>query len=163
MTSERSIADYFEATVNCGASTKRAANLIQSQGLRLANERSVAIADLGISPQHLAELCNLTDTEKISATAAAAIFTAMLESDDSPERIAQQKNLMQLSDVSALESIVAQVLADNAKAVDDYRSGGKKAKKARGFLLGQVIQKTKGQANPKIAGDLIDRKVLDQS
>ena len=162
LTSEKATADYFEAAVNCGASAQRAANLIQSQGLRLANERSVDLDALGISPQRLAELCKLADGGGVSATAATTIFAAMLESEDSPEKIASEKNLMQVSDVSALESIVQQVLADNAQAVQDYRSGGKKTKKARGFLLGQVMQKSKGQANPKVAGEIIDRDVLSQ-
>jgi aspartyl-tRNA(Asn)/glutamyl-tRNA(Gln) amidotransferase subunit B len=160
LTSERNIADYFEQTVTAGASAKRAANMIQSQGLRLANERETDVASLGISPKRLAKLCQLADTDKISATAAATVFEAMLESEDSPEKIAQDRNLMQVSDASALEEIVAQVLSDNTQAMEDYKSGGKKAKKARGFLLGQVMQKTKGQANPKVAGEIIDREVL---
>ena len=162
LVSERATADYFEATIQAGGSSKRTANLIQSHGLRLANERGTDVAKLGISPERLAELCNLADEEKISASVAGTIFEAMGESDDSPEKIAEDRNLMQVSDVSALESVVKEVLADNAKAVDDYKSGGKKAKKARGFLLGQVMQKSKGQANPKVAGELIDRKVLSQ-
>ena len=162
LTSEKSIADYFEQTVQAGASAKRAANMIQSQGLRLANERGTDVGSLGISPERLAQLCKLADTDKVSATAAMTVFEAMLESEDSPEKIAHDKNLVQVSDASALEAVVQQVLADNARAVEDYKSGGKKALKARGFLLGQVMQKTKGQANPKVAGELIDRKVLKQ-
>ena len=162
LTSERGTADYFEAAVGAGAGARRAGNLIQSHGLRLANERGTDVAGLGISPQRLAELCRLADEDKVSATAAAGIFEAMLESDDSPETIAQARNLMQVSDTSALEGIVSEVLGENEKAVGDYKSGGKKAKKARGFLLGQVMQKSKGQANPKVAGELIDRAVLGQ-
>ncbi len=163
LTSERGTADYFEAVVRAGAGTRRAANLIQSQGLRLANERNIGIAELGISPERLAQLCKLADDDTVSATAAAGIFQAMLESDDPPEKIAQDRNLLQLSDTSALEGIVTEVLANNEKAVADYKAGGKKAKKARSFILGQVMQKTKGQANPKIAGELIDSKVLGQT
>ena len=162
LTADRSTADFFEDAVKAGASAKRAANLIQSQGMRLANERNVGIAELGISAERLAELCKLTDEDKISATAAATVLAAMIESDDSPASIAKQKNLMQVSDASVLESVMQQILADNPQAVDDYKSGGKKSKKARGFLLGQVMQKTKGQANPKVAGELIDREVLGQ-
>ncbi len=160
LTSERGTADYFEAVIQAGASARRAANLIQSQGMRLANERGTDVAGLGISADRLAELCKLADEDKVSATAAATIFQAMLESDDSPEKIAAAKNLMQVSDSSALEAIVTEVLSENEKAFNDYKAGGKKAKKARGFLLGQVMQKSKGQANPKVAGELIDRKVL---
>ena len=163
LTSERTTADYFEAVVQAGASPRRAANLIQSQGLRLANERGTDVAGLGISAQRLAQLCKLADEDKVSATTAAGIFQAMLESDDPPEKIAQDRNLMQVSDTSALEAIVAEVLSENEKAVADYKSGGKKAKKARSFILGQVMQKTKGQANPKVVGQLIDQKVLGQT
>ena len=160
LTADRTTADFFESAVKAGASAKRAANLIQSHGLRFANERDTTIAELGISPEHLAGLCKLADDDNISATAAATIFEAMLDSDDPPAKIAADRNLMQVSDTSALQAIVDQVLADNPQAVADYKSGGKKSKKARGFLLGQVMQKTKGQANPKVAGDLIDQKVL---
>ncbi|MCH5374801.1 MAG: Asp-tRNA(Asn)/Glu-tRNA(Gln) amidotransferase GatCAB subunit B, partial [Planctomycetes bacterium] len=58
-----------------------------------------------------------------------------------------------------LEGIVDQVLAENAQAVQDVVTGGKKSKKARGFLLGQVIQKTKGQANPKVVSEILQRKL----
>ena len=58
-----------------------------------------------------------------------------------------------------LEQVVDQVLAENPKAVEDVTSGGKKSKKARGFLLGQVIQKTKGQANPKVVSGILARKL----
>ena len=163
LTSEKNIADYFEQTVRAGASAKRAANMIQSQGLRLANERGTDVFNIGVSPKRLAQLCQMADADKVSATAAVSIFEAMLESEDGPEKIAQDKNLMQVSDASALESVVGQVLAENQKAAADYKAGGKKAKKARGFLLGQVMQKSKGQANPKVAGDLIDQAVLGQS
>ena len=160
LTSDKNIADYFEQTVQAGASAKRAANMIQSQGLRVANERGTDVFNIGISPERLAQLCKLADTDKVSATAAGTIFEAMLTSEDGPEEIAQERNLTQVSDAGALEGIVGQVLADNAKAVDEYKAGGKKAKKARGFLLGQVMQKSKGQANPKVAGQIIDRAVL---
>ncbi|NIA06732.1 MAG: Asp-tRNA(Asn)/Glu-tRNA(Gln) amidotransferase subunit GatB [Actinobacteria bacterium] len=160
LTSEKSIADYFEQAVRAGASAKRAANMIQSQGLRLANERGTDVGSLGVWPERLAQLCKLADADKVSATATVAIFEAMMESEDSAEKIAQDKNLMQVSDASELESVVQQVLTENTKAVEDYRAGGKKSKKARGFLLGQVMQKSKGQANPKVAGEIIDKKVL---
>ena len=161
LTSERAIADLFEGMVRRGASIRRAANLIQSDVLRLANERGTDVASLDISEEQLADLCKMADDGAISTTAMTRIFME-LKPGDSPLQIAQDRNLIQVSDASALEDIVQQVLADNAKAVADYKSGGKKALKARGFLLGQVMQKTKGQANPKVAGELIDRKVLKQ-
>jgi aspartyl-tRNA(Asn)/glutamyl-tRNA(Gln) amidotransferase subunit B len=83
----------------------------------------------------------------------------MVESGKEPGVLAEELNLIQKSDAGELEAIVDQVLADNPNAVEDVTSGGKKAKKARGFLLGQVMQKTKGQANPKVVSEILDRKL----
>ena len=71
----------------------------------------------------------------------------------------QELNLVQKSDAGELEVVVEQVLADNPNAVEDVTAGGKKSKKARGFLLGQVMQKTKGQANPKVVSEILSRKL----
>jgi aspartyl-tRNA(Asn)/glutamyl-tRNA(Gln) amidotransferase subunit B len=84
----------------------------------------------------------------------------MITSTDlSPGEIAEKHNLIQKSDAGELEAIVDEVLAANAKAVEDVKSGGKKSKKARGFLLGQVMQKSKGQANPKVVSEILDKKL----
>jgi aspartyl-tRNA(Asn)/glutamyl-tRNA(Gln) amidotransferase subunit B len=79
--------------------------------------------------------------------------------DKPPEVIARERNLIQKSDVGELEAVVDQVLAENPKAVEDVISGGKKSNKARGFLLGQVMQKTKGQANPKVVSEILAKKL----
>jgi aspartyl-tRNA(Asn)/glutamyl-tRNA(Gln) amidotransferase subunit B len=83
----------------------------------------------------------------------------MVETGKEPEVLAQQLNLIQKSDTGELEKIIAQVLAENPDAIKDVTSGGKKSKKARGFLLGQVMQKTKGRANPKVASEILDNKL----
>ncbi|MHC4637768.1 MAG: Asp-tRNA(Asn)/Glu-tRNA(Gln) amidotransferase subunit GatB, partial [Planctomycetota bacterium] len=76
-----------------------------------------------------------------------------------PRAIAEELNLIQKSDTGELEAIVDEVIAANPKAVEDVTSGGKRAGKARGFLLGQVMQKTKGQANPKVVSQIMDKKL----
>ena len=83
----------------------------------------------------------------------------MVETGKRPDVLAKELNLVQKSDAGELEGIVDQVLAENPEAVEQITSGGKKSKKARGFLLGQVIQKTKGQANPKVVSDILGRKL----
>ena len=74
-------------------------------------------------------------------------------------RIAEKLNLIQKSDAGEIETLVDYVIAENAKAVEEVKAGGKKCKKARGFLLGQVMQKSKGQANPKIVSEILDKKL----
>jgi aspartyl-tRNA(Asn)/glutamyl-tRNA(Gln) amidotransferase subunit B len=83
----------------------------------------------------------------------------MVETGKKPEALAQELNLVQKSDVGELERILDQVLAENASSVNEIVTGGKKAQKARGFLMGQVMQKTKGQANPKIVAELMSKKL----
>ena len=73
--------------------------------------------------------------------------------------IAAEHNLIQKSDTGEIESLVDEVIAANAKAVQEIVSGGKKSKKALSFLLGQVMQKSKGQANPKIVSEILNKKL----
>jgi aspartyl-tRNA(Asn)/glutamyl-tRNA(Gln) amidotransferase subunit B len=95
----------------------------------------------------------------ISAGSSAPILEKMVETGKDAEVLAEELNLIQKSDAGELETIVDQILAENFKAVDDVKSGGKKSKKALGFLLGQVMQKTKGQANPKVVSQILARKL----
>ena len=83
----------------------------------------------------------------------------MVKSGKEPQTLAEELNLIQKSDAAELERIVEQVLAENSKAVEDVKSGGKKSEKARSFLLGQVMQKTKGRANPKVVSEILARKL----
>jgi aspartyl-tRNA(Asn)/glutamyl-tRNA(Gln) amidotransferase subunit B len=158
LTAERATADFFEQTVAAGADSKRICNLLTQVGLKLAHERGSDLSSLGIEPGAVADLAKMVDAGTVSATAASTILQAMVETGQRPDVLAEELNLVQKSDAGELEGIVDQVLAENPEAVEQINSGGKKSKKARGFLLGQVIQKTKGQANPKVVSDILGRK-----
>jgi aspartyl-tRNA(Asn)/glutamyl-tRNA(Gln) amidotransferase subunit B len=84
----------------------------------------------------------------------------VVKTSKSPQVIAEELSLTQKSDAGELETIVDQVLVENPKAVADAASGGKKSKKAHGFLLGQVMQKTEGRANPKIVSEILTKKLV---
>lgn len=162
LTAERSTADFFEQAVGAGGDPKRLCNLLTQVGLKLANERSRDLPGLGLEPEAVAELAKMVDAGAVSATAASTILQAMVESGGKPDVLARELNLIQKSDAAELEGIVQEVLAANPAAVADVTGGGKKSQKARGFLLGQVMQKTKGQANPKIVSELLNRKLGEQ-
>jgi aspartyl-tRNA(Asn)/glutamyl-tRNA(Gln) amidotransferase subunit B len=83
----------------------------------------------------------------------------MVKTGKKPRTLAEELNLIQKSDIGELEKIVDEVLRDNPQAVEDFKAGGKKSGKARGFLLGQVMQKTRGRANPKVAAEILDEKI----
>jgi aspartyl-tRNA(Asn)/glutamyl-tRNA(Gln) amidotransferase subunit B len=160
LTAERSTAEYFEEVVGQGGEPKRACNIITQDLLKLANERGCSVVDLGVPAANIAQLCEMVASETVSSTAATTITNIMASSPDkTPQQIAEEENLIQESDAGELEAIVEQVLADNLKAVEDVKTGGKKSGKARGFLLGQVMQKTKGQANPKVVSEILVKKL----
>ena len=159
MTADCSTADFFEQAVEAGAEPKRICNLLAQTGLKLANDKGCGIGDLGINAQSVARLAMMVEAETVSAGSSETIFEAMVESGKEPDILAEELNLVQKSDAGELEVIVEQVLADNPNAVQDVKAAGKKSKKARGFLLGQVMQKTKGRANPKVVSEILAGKL----
>ncbi|MEN8127085.1 MAG: Asp-tRNA(Asn)/Glu-tRNA(Gln) amidotransferase subunit GatB [Planctomycetota bacterium] len=159
LTSDRTTAELFDKTVQLGAKAKRVCNLLTQTGLKLANEKGVAVDQLEITVESLADLAKMTDTGDISASAATTIFEIMAESGGDPKKIAEEKNLIQKSDSGEIEALVDQVIAENPKAVEDAKNNPKKAKKSTGFLMGQVMQKSKGQANPKIVSQILNKKL----
>ncbi len=161
LTADRATGEFFDRTVRLGADPKRVCNLLTQIGLKLANERSVRVDQLGIEPEPLAKLAKMTDAGDISASAATAIFEEMSRTGGDPETIAREKNLLQKSDAGEIEGLVDEALAENAEALAEVIDEGKKAQKARGFLMGQVIRKSKGQANPKIVAEILNRKLAE--
>jgi aspartyl-tRNA(Asn)/glutamyl-tRNA(Gln) amidotransferase subunit B len=127
--------------------------------LKLANEKGCSLVELGLEAENVAGLAKMIEDGDISASAGKTIIEEMVKSGKTPQVIAQELDLIQKSDAGQLEAIVDKVLAENPKAVEEVTGGGKKSKKARGFLLGQVMQKTKGQANPKVVSEILDKKL----
>ena len=159
LTAERSTAEFFEQSIGAGGEPKRVCNLLTQVGLKLANEKGCSLAELGLTAQEIAELAKMIDAGTVSATAGNTIIEEMAKSGKAAQIIAEELNLIQKSDAGELETIVDQVLTENPKAVNDVTGGGKKSKAARGFLLGRVMQKTKGRANPKVVSEILARKL----
>jgi len=159
LTAERSTAEFFEQVVKEGGEPKRVCNLLTQLGLKLANERGCSVAELGVTPKNLAQLAQMVEAGETSAGASTSIFEEMIKTGKEPQILAKELNLIQKSDAGELEAIVEQIFKENPKAVEDVKSGGKKSKKARSFLLGQVMQKTKGQANPKVVSKILSEKL----
>jgi aspartyl-tRNA(Asn)/glutamyl-tRNA(Gln) amidotransferase subunit B len=159
LTAERATGEFFDEAVKAGGEPKRVCNLLTQVGLKLANEKGCSVAELGVKPDALAQLAKMAEAGEISATASVTVFEKMTQSKSTPQQIAESLNLLQKSDAGELEKIVEQVLAENVNAVEDVKSYGKKSKKAMSFLLGQVMQRTKGQANPKVVSEILSKKL----
>lgn len=118
-----------------------------------------AVANIvNVPDTYFVQLATMVDDNKLSSTAAKDVFIDMLTSSDSPEAIAERKNLLQVSDEGAIAAIVDEVLADpaSAKAIEDIRNGNDKV---IGFLVGQIMKKSQGKANPALAQKLIRERL----
>lgn len=159
LTAERATAELFEKAVEAGGEPKRVCNIITQGLLKEANKRGCSVDKLGVPAKELAELAKMVVESAISASSSTLVIEQMVSTHQSSSLIVDELNLRQKSDAGELEAIVDKVLAENQQAVADVKSGGKKCGKARGFLLGQVMQKTKGQANPKVVSEIMDKKL----
>jgi len=155
--------DLFDAAVADGADPKRCANFLLSRGAALANERDCAIGEIGLTPAALASLAKMTDAGDINATAAARIFDILAspgqDQDQDPKAIARAEGLLAVRDTAQIDAWVDEAIAANPQAVDDVREGGKKQKRAFGFLMGQVMQKSHGAATPADVQRLLKEKL----
>ena len=152
ITSSRAMAEYFDAVVNFGADAKSAANWIMSDLSKNLNAENLTIENSPVDAKRLAEMILLIAKGTISGKIAKTVFAEMWKSSDSPEKIVKDKGLVQITDTGAIEGVVAEVIAKNPKAVEEYRAG---KKKALGALVGQVMKLTKGKANPQLVNQLL--------
>ena len=156
LTADRDVADYFEAVVAAGVQSRLAANWIQGDVMRVLNDRKIAICDLRVSAEYLAELIGLVDTGTISTRIARTVFDDMVETGESASSIVEKKGLVQISDTGELDGVIDQIIADNPEEIERFKGGDQKL---MGFFMGQLMRATKGQANPQKASQLLREKL----
>ena len=156
ITSSRQMAEYFDAVVATGADAKLAANWIMGDLSKNLNAEAIAIENSPVDAKRLGEMIGLISKGTISSKIAKKVFEEMWQSPDSPEKIVKDKGLVQITDTKAIEAIVDKVIAENQKAVDDFKGGNKKA---IGSLVGQVMKQSKGKANPQMVNQMLAEKL----
>ncbi|MEL6289095.1 MAG: Asp-tRNA(Asn)/Glu-tRNA(Gln) amidotransferase subunit GatB [Pseudomonadota bacterium] len=147
-------ADYFEA-VAAGRDAKAAANWVTGELFGALNRRDLAMSDSPVTAAALGALLDLISDGTLSTRLARDVFDAMVETGRPPAEIVEEKGLKQVSDTGELEAIVDQLMADNPKQVDAVRN----KPKAVGWFVGQVMQRTGGQANPAIVNQILKAKL----
>lgn len=125
--------------------------LFQMQGLEIDD-----IEGIKIDPEAFAELMVMIFHEKLSSTGAKAVLKEMAETGLHPEHIVKERDLLQISDASELETAVDETIAKNSKAVEDYKKGKVESFK---YLVGQVMATTRGKANPQVAAKILENKL----
>ena len=156
ITSSRAMAEYFDAVIAEGADPKLAANWIMGDLSKELNAAGIDISQSPVDAKRLGEMIQLIMKDTISGKIAKKVFKEMLTNPDSPEKIVKDKGLVQITDTKAIEGIVDEVIANNQKAVDDYKGGNKKA---IGALVGQVMKASKGKANPQMVNKMLAEKL----
>jgi len=152
LTSSRELADYFEACMDAFPNPKQVSNWIMGSLLGLLNARGMSIAGSPISPKNLSQLLKLIDQKIISGKIAKTVFEEMAHTGRPPKEIVERRGLVQVTDESAIKSMVLTVLQQCSKEVDDYKKG---KTKLFGFFVGQIMKETQGKANPKIVNEIL--------
>ena len=157
LTAEKDLADYYEATAKESKNFKASSNWVMSELIRELNSSNKQIKDSPIKPEQLGRMISMIDAGTISGKIAKTVFTEMWQSGKEPDVIIKEKGLVQISDPSAIEKIVDEVLAANTSAVEEHKSG--KKKNMLGFFVGAVMKASKGQANPDLVNKILQEKL----
>jgi aspartyl-tRNA(Asn)/glutamyl-tRNA(Gln) amidotransferase subunit B len=157
LTSTTKVAEWFEAAAAAyEGDARRISNWIIADLFGLLNEAGVELHEGKIAPAQLAGLVDLVDAGRISGKQAKTVLQEMFATGADAEDIAREKGLEQVSDTGALEAAVEQVIAENGDVVDKVRAGNPGP---IGFLVGQVMKKTRGQANPQMVNEILRTKL----
>ncbi len=162
LAADKHLADYFETAARLAAaarppaSAKAVANWMMTEMLRYLSEKDLEISRVSVTPAALAELAALAENQTINMPTAKSVFAALCESGGMPARIVDEQGLAQISDGGALMPVVERVLAEQPQSVEAFRSGKTAALQ---FLIGQVMRHCKGKANPRLARELLEKRL----
>jgi len=156
LTQDRAVADYFEAVAAGSGDAKAASNWVMTEVLRKLKEDARPLAQCPVAPLALAGLVRLIGAGTISGKTAKDVFETMWRTGEDAGAIVAREGLTQLSDVTALEAVVAEVVAAAPQQAASYRSG-KPA--ALGWFVGQVMKRTGGRANPQLVNVLLKKSL----
>ena len=156
LTGEKALADYFERAVETGQDPVELAKWIAGDLVAMLKESVVPIGHCPLEPRGLGELVALVAQNIISGKMAKDVLREAYETGKGPKEIVDSKGLAQIDDAGRIESVVAEVIAENPEAAEDLRNGKEQALK---FLMGQVMKKTRGQANPEMASEMMKKSL----
>ena len=152
ITSSKSLADLFEATVSLSVEPKEVSNWIMVETMRLLKEHGMDPEQIHFSPENLAKLIKLINSNTINRTVAKEVFEIIFTEDIDPDKYVEEKGLKMVNDAGALRATIEQIVKDNPQSVEDYHAG---KTKAMGFLVGQTMKEMKGKANPAMINEIL--------
>jgi aspartyl-tRNA(Asn)/glutamyl-tRNA(Gln) amidotransferase subunit B len=156
LTSERSLADYYERAAEASGNPRATSNWVRSELLRELETAGLTAEASPVSPNDLAALVRLIDEEKISGKQAKDVLVEMFGTGETAATIVEKRGLVQVSDTAEIDRLIDGVIAASASQLQQYRAG----KEALfGFFVGQVLKASKGKANPKVVNDRLRERL----
>lgn len=156
LTDDRTVAEYFETAVIAGANAKLVANWISQDIAAYLNNNKLTIPEIALKAEELAELIKLIENGTISGKIAKEILPELLNEGGSPQALVAKKGLVQISDTSAIETLIDEIIAAHPSELEKFRAGKTNLK---GFFVGQVMKKSGGKADPKLTSQILDQKL----
>ena len=153
---EKAISDYYEETIRLGANPKMSSNWLTTMLLGYINKEYLTIDEVYLKPDMLVELMELIEKKEISSKQGKDVFYSSIEEKKRPKEIVKEKGMTQLADDSAIKSIVCEVLDENPALIEQYKNG---RTNVVDFLVGQVMKKTRGQANPAMTRSMMSEEI----
>jgi aspartyl-tRNA(Asn)/glutamyl-tRNA(Gln) amidotransferase subunit B len=158
LTTEKALAAYFEECVQHFPGAKQVSNWMMSELLRELKKEERGIETCQVTPAALGKLLILVENGAISGKIAKTVFGEMVATGQDPEAVIKAKGLAQISDAGALEPLAREVLAAHRQEVADFKDG---KSKLMGFFVGEIMKRTRGQANPKLVNELLRRLLAE--
>ena len=160
LVSDKNNAEFFDKIINENTkrNPKNIANWIIGELFALLNKNNLEIKDSPIKAEDLGELIDYIEDETISGKIAKNVFEEMFKTKKNAKEIIQIKGLKQITDTHEIESLIDKVLNNNKDKVDEYKSG---KEKLFGYFVGQVMQETKGTANPAAFNEILKKKLAN--
>ncbi|CAI8815584.1 aspartyl/glutamyl-tRNA amidotransferase subunit B [Bacillus pseudomycoides] len=152
LTLTKEMSDFFEATIADGADAKLTSNWLMGEVLAYLNKQQKELKDVALTPAGLSKMVRLIEKGTISSKIAKKVFNELIEKGGDPEEIVKAKGLVQISDEGTLRKVVTEILDNNEQSIEDFKNG---KDRAIGFLVGQIMKATKGQANPPLVNKIL--------
>ena len=156
MASDKNLAAYFEKCAVSYENPKTIANWLMGDISAYIKEKGVSIKDLNLKPESLSAMLKMIDSGVITGKIAKTLLIEIIQTGKDPEKLVKEKGLEQISDAGSLEKAISEVIGENQKTVNDFKSGKDNAIMS---LVGKVMQKTKGRANPNKVNEMLREKL----
>ncbi len=156
LTDESSMAQYFEKVVNEGGAAKSSANWIMGDIAAFIKSNRLSFDQLSFKPNQLAEMLQMIDVGEISGKIAKEILPELLSKGGSPKQLVKERGLGMIGDPKVIEEIINKLILNHPNEVESFRAG---KKKLLGFFVGQLMKETKGKADPKLANQILNKKL----